>query len=228
MWKGGPLQIKAYDINNIFYFDETEEYQRVVEYASQLGYIKCLKWAIQEMHAEFGQALIYASAYNNIECVKFLLSHGCDPNVTNTIGETGLHVTQNDEIVLLLLNAGALYTQTRKGLTALDYSYYYMIDNNTVNIPNQVVCTHVLNSGDQINSTALHAPQWLLDFQEDVNIQEKNVAFASIAMYHVLKHTKLFDKEFIHYFICNYILQTKGNTRWLIRTRSKFKKWIRK
>lgn len=62
-----------------------------------------------------------ACIWNNINGVKLLLKHGFDVNEKNRDGRTPLFLTSNEEILRLLLDAGADWTIVdNRGITVLD------------------------------------------------------------------------------------------------------------
>jgi ankyrin repeat protein len=100
----------SYDGNPLVVVVDAHEAKR-----SDYPYVKIMKLLLAyganpNLSDPWGQhcrALCDAAGFGDTEMIKLLLAAGADANATNRIGQTPLHVVENEECARLLLAAGA-------------------------------------------------------------------------------------------------------------------------
>lgn len=106
---GVPLNL-SYLLHEAIYQSDND----MIKYLLELG--------VEAVPDSYGEHPLHkACIRNNVEGVKLLLKHGSDVNVKNQEGKTPLFLTSNEEILRLLLDAGADWTIVdNRGVTVLD------------------------------------------------------------------------------------------------------------
>lgn len=170
------------------------------EHAAQLNALLCLKWLLEDMGANLGASLVFAAVNSNIECVKYLLYRGANPNSTLYNAMSRANVSSLSEYYNISLLEYVIIRACKKGI---DFEY-------------ELVARLLIEDGGRVNDYNMFGNEYNLLVKINSNMRTKQIRCKAVmpTLFFCIRKLGV-PRDLVRHLLKNYVAPTWKDPRWL-------------
>lgn len=170
------------------------------EHAADKNALLCLQWLLEDMGANLGGSLIFAAVNSNIECVKYLLYCGANPNSTLYDAMSGSNVPSLSKYYNISLLRYVIARACKNG-NDLDF---------------ELIARLLIEAGGLVNDSEMFGDEYDLLITIKSNMRTKQMRCKAVmpALFFCIRKFGA-PRDLVRHLLKNYVAPTWKDQRWL-------------